>query len=535
LKKFIFHIFLFTSFLFLPSCIQKKDVKSENKIPKQELQILLTDPVQTLDPLKILYSSDWKVASNIFEALVTLNNKNEIIPELAESYSINENKLLYTFKLKKNVYFHDSPCFKNGQGRKLNAEDIKYTFERLAKKNNAFPNWQNISGKIVGIEKFHQGNSETISGISVIDSFTVSFLLTKPFSPFLKILTTPNFYIVPKEAVEYFGNDFGFNPIGTGPFRISEFRKYKKIQLVKNENYYLKDSNNVKLPYINSICYQTINKSENKLNAFVTNKTDIVEINNVDYNKIKSSKSFIKNYNVIRLNISNHIRFWGFNFGKENNLNKKIRTAIVKSFDRKKIIDNVKQNKPAETLVPKHFLRKPNESKSYKTENFLTDVKFSNRIKNDTVIVLSNFISKDLIEIEKAINKIGMYCKRIIKPDGYYKNIKKIKPDLFRVSMIPSYPDAIEYYSLFYSKSSGEINFGRFFNKEYDKIYEKILFENKPELLNKYYLQLEKILKEEAATIYLTYQGPTFLLYPKNLKGIKINYILIDFRKAYFN
>ncbi len=532
MKKKLLHIFLLSSILIFQFCNSKKDIKSENKTVKQELKILLTDPVLTLDPLQILYTPDWKVATNIFESLVAIDKNGKIIPELAESFFISSDKKKYTFKLKDNIYFQDSPCFKNGKGRKLNSFDVKFTFERLANPVNKFSYWQMLSNKIIGINKYHNGIADSIKGIVIEDSLTISFLLSKPFGTFLKILTTPNCYIIPKEAVKYFGKDFKSHPVGTGPFRISEFRKYKKIQLVKNENYYQTDSNNIRLPYINSICYKTIGKTENKIDELIKKNTDIISINKDELRKLEKSELLKNNYKIITLDKGMQVRYWGFNFTK-NSLTENIRLAIAQSFNRNSIYDKVNKNKLAQSLVPSFFL-KNKKFYWYNYKNSLSTEKLLRQIKKDTLIIFSSIISPDLIELENAIKRVSIPFKRIIKKDNYYLNIVKLKPDLFRVSMFPSYPDPIEYYSLFYSKSSNNVNLGGFKNSEYDKIFEKILYESNESLLIKYYTKLEQILKEEVAAIYLTHQGPTYFVYPKNLNNIKFKYNQLDFRKAYF-
>ncbi|MCP5062889.1 MAG: ABC transporter substrate-binding protein [Ignavibacteriae bacterium] len=531
MKKKLIHIFLFSSFLVFQSCEQKSDPSSYAKPENQELKILLTDPVETLDPLQILYSSDWKVATNIFESLVSLNENGKVVPELAESFSISEDRLKYIFKLRNNVYFQDNPCFNKGIGRKLNSYDIKYTFERLANPKNNFPNWQMISDKVIGINKFHNGENKSIEGIVIEDSLTLSFLLAKPSGTFLKILATPNYCIIPKEAVEYFGVEFKYHPVGTGPFRISEFRKYEKVQLVKNDNYYLMDSNKTKLPHIKSICYSTIGESENIIDELFKKSTHIINVNNKDFQKLEKSELLLNNFQVITLNKGESVRYWGFNFSKNGNNknNKFIRTAIAKSFNRKLIIDEGNLNKLAESLVPIHLLN-DNKFEWHQFSNIL----YSNKLYSDSLVIFSNIVTPDLIELEKAITKVGIPTKRIIKKDNYYRDITKLKPDLFRVSMFPSYPDPIEYYSLFYSKSSIYNNFGRFNNKEYDRLYEKILYELNDSILVNYYTKLEEILKQEVAAIYLTHQGPSYYILPQNLKNIKLKYVQLDFRKAYF-
>lgn len=534
LKKLLIHIFLFSLISVFHSCYQKADIKSENKSANQELKIILSDPVETLDPLQILYSSDWKVASNIFESLVAFDADAKVVPEIADSFSISVDRLKYTFKLKDNIYFQDSPCFKSGRGRKLNSSDIKYTFERLANPDNNFPNWQMINNKILGINEFHSGKETSIEGIVIEDSLTVSFLLSKPFGSFLKILATPNYCIVPKEAVQYFGKEFKFHPVGTGPFRISEYRKYEKVQLVKNENYYLIDSNKNKLPYIKSICYTTIGESESIINELFKNTTNIISVNSNNYEKLEK-RELLKNYHVSILNKGENVRFWGFNFSNngENNNYKFIRKAIAKSFNRSLIVKQDNQNKIAESLVPSHLLL----DKKYKWHQFNSANSksiLSHQVNYDTLIILSNIISPDLLELEKAITRVGIPFKRIIKPENYYRNIASIEPDLFRVSMFPAYPDPIEYYSLFYSKNSYDINLGRFNNIEFDKLYEKILYEFDDSILVNYYTQMEDLLKEEVAAIYMTHQGPNYYIFPKNLKSLSFKYVQLDFRKAYF-
>lgn len=535
MKSNILQIFFFIHLIIFQSCNQKTDIKSEIPVVKQELSILLTDPVETLDPMEILYDSDWKVASNIYETLVTFNEQDKIIPELAESYSINNEKIEYTFELRDNVYFHDSPCFKNGKGRKLNSYDIYYTFQRLASNKNNFVNIQLISPIIVGMNDYYNGITDSITGISIKDSLTIIFNLVKPYSSFLKMLTSPNFYIIPYEAINYFGSKFKYHPIGTGPFRISEFNKYEKVQLVKNENYYQHDNKGKRLPYLNSICYRTIKKSENILNQLLNKKTHIISINAKEYKKIEQGDLLESRFNILPLNKGAAFRFWGFGFLRNKNLKnyKEIRKSIAYSFNRDSIVNKENLNSVAQTILPDYMLSKHSIS-WYKFDSEYSK-KFNGKLMNkDSLTILSNIKSLDLSALENTLKSLSIPYKIIIKPENYYKNINNLKPDLFRVSMIPSYPDPIEYYSLFYSKSSTDLNLGGFKNNKFDEIYEKILYETNDSILTNYYVQLEKILKEEVAGLYLTHQGPIYYLFPKNLHGLKFNYIRLDFRKTYF-
>jgi ABC-type transport system substrate-binding protein len=140
----------------------------------------------------------------------------------------------------------------------------------------------------------------------------------------------------------------------------------------------------------------------------------------------------------------------------------------------------------------------------------------------------------DLLIIENILDELSIPFKRIIKPDNYYKQILIYKPFLFRVSMTPSFPDPTEYYSLFYSKNSSNVNLSQFKNSEYDKIYEYVQTESESFQRNAHFDKLEEILHEEVAAIYLTHQGPLYYIFSNNMKNLKFSYLIPDFRELYF-
>lgn len=535
MKKIIPHILIISSIYFSLACDQKKDNQSQFDKSNQNLKILLSDPVETLDPIKILYDSDWKVASNIFEGLVSFDENDLIINELVSSIEISKDRLKYLFQLKDGVYFHDSPCFNNGKGRELNSSDVKYTFERLASKDNNFFNWQLISNKIVGIDKYYQGVEDSISGIQIIDSKRIKIKLVKPNSSFLKILATPNFYIVPREAIRYYKKRFEIKPVGTGPFRISEYKKSHRIILVRNENYYKTDSNNVKLPYLESIEYRTIGKKETLLEELIKDKTNLIRTNYNDYEKITRDSLFLNKYCVTELTKGLGVRFWGFYFSKNDYSpeRRRLRENIINLF-----YDNYDDsftfpNKLAQTLVPPFLLNEQKIASNYKVGGKPSVIN-GDRTKSDTVVIMANMVYKDLEILENILTQLEVPFRREIKPDNYYSEISISKPTIFRVSMVPSFPDPIDYYSLFYSKNPSNINLTNFNNIKYDKTYEEVRTINNYSDQIKAYIKLEQILMNERAAIYLSHQGSEFYIYSKNIKNIKFRYMVPDFRNTYF-
>jgi ABC-type transport system substrate-binding protein len=168
-----------------------------------------SDPASTLDPIKILFGSDWLVSSLVYEGLVGYTeNYNELEPLIAQSWKVTDNGRTYIFHLRKNCYFNSDACFGKVSTRKVSAYDVKYSFERIADPSSGCLNKSLFENKIVGWRDFVENRENEISGIVVLDSLTIQFNLTNPFVTFLKILATPTAYIIPHEAIEFYKKRF---------------------------------------------------------------------------------------------------------------------------------------------------------------------------------------------------------------------------------------------------------------------------------------------------------------------------------------
>ncbi|GBD91949.1 hypothetical protein BMS3Abin04_02681 [bacterium BMS3Abin04] len=122
-----------------------------------------------------------------------------------------------------------------------------------------------------------------------------------------------------------------------------------------------------------------------------------------------------------------------------------------------------------------------------------------------------------------------------MKKLNYYEDIISEKPDISRVSMFPSFPDPEEFYLLFYSKSSKEINLCGYKNNEYDKVFEKSMFEQNPVKRTKLFLKLEKILSEDLPALYLTHEGAKYYVYPKRIRGISMKFNIPSYKTVWID
>ncbi|MDF1599330.1 ABC transporter substrate-binding protein [Mesorhizobium sp. YIM 152430] len=177
---------------------------------------------QSLDPHVATATNDFRILMNIYEGLVRFGNGTlEVEPALAESWEISQDGLSYTFQLRQGVSFHD--------GTPFNAEAVKFNFERMLDEAHPFH----------GTGPFPLSfNFSAVEDVTAVDDMTVEFTLSEPFAPFLSNLAYPTGLIVSPAAVEQFGEDYGRNPSGTGPFRFAEWQANQRVVIAASPDYW---------------------------------------------------------------------------------------------------------------------------------------------------------------------------------------------------------------------------------------------------------------------------------------------------------
>src|SRR5882724_10408609 len=193
--------------------------------------------IASLDPAFAKNQSIMWIIHQVYNTLVEVDGKLNIVPSLAKSWDVSDNRLIYTFHLRTDVFFQDDPVFINGKGRKLTAKDIVYSFSRIINAQTASPGSWIFNRKVDSVQPF----------VAINDS-TFQLKLLRPYHPVLGILSMQYCSIVAKEVVEKYGNDFRRHPVGTGPFKFIAWEEGQALVLKKNENYFEKDSAGNRLP-----------------------------------------------------------------------------------------------------------------------------------------------------------------------------------------------------------------------------------------------------------------------------------------------
>ena len=181
-----------------------------------DIIITYKDDVSTLDPAIGYDWQNWSIIKSLFDGLMDYKpGTTELVPDLAESYEITNNGKTFTFKLRAGAKFHN--------GREVTADDVKYSIERVLD-----PATQSPGAGFFG----------SIASMTVVDPLTIKFDLSRPDATFLHVMAINFAHVVPKEAVDEFGADFGHNPVGSGAFKLREWTLGQRLVIERNPDYW---------------------------------------------------------------------------------------------------------------------------------------------------------------------------------------------------------------------------------------------------------------------------------------------------------
>jgi ABC-type transport system substrate-binding protein len=214
-----------------------------NAQPGGDIVITYKDDVATLDPAIGYDWQNWSMIKSIFDGLMDyVPGTTELRPGLAESYEISDDGQTFTFRLRPGVTFHN--------GREMTAEDVKYSLDRVTNPETQSPG-AGFFGSIAGYDAMADGSATELEGVKVIDPLTVEITLSRPDATFLHVMALNFASVVPKEAVDEAGADFGKSPVGTGAYSLGEWTIGQRLVFQKNPDYW-RDG----VPYLDSITFE---------------------------------------------------------------------------------------------------------------------------------------------------------------------------------------------------------------------------------------------------------------------------------------
>jgi len=183
----------------------------------------------TLDPAISADMPSHTYVMQVFSGLVKLDSALNIVPDIAERWERSSDGEMYTFHLRQGVKFHD--------GREVKAADFKYSWERACDPATGSGTAATYLGDIVGASDMLAGEAGDLSGVVVIDDYTLQVTIDAPKAYFLNKLAYPTAFVVDRDNVES-GQNWWREPNGTGPFELKEWTPGEQLVLERSQVYY---------------------------------------------------------------------------------------------------------------------------------------------------------------------------------------------------------------------------------------------------------------------------------------------------------
>lgn len=378
-------IFFFASLLGVSCSSEEGDAGAGSKLTKAEggrtyggkLRINETEYFKTLFPPSITDGISTRICTQVYEGLLKFDQADlSIKNSLADGFSVSPDGLVYTFRLKKGVFFHDDACFNGGKGREFEANDVKYCFTQLCKQSANNQNAALLKDVLKGASEYYKASENgvtpkfEISGIKVLDKHTIVFELTAPNSLFTTFVAMPPTYIYPKEAFEKYGLEMRSKTVGTGPFLISSIDDDIEVILKKNPNYYGKDKFGNKLPLLDAVDIKFLHEKKTELFEFKKGNLDMIyrlpteSILDILEGTSPDKEGEYSEYQLQR-KPEMATQFLTFNYQSSEFKNKNVRKAISFAIDRDKILNYILKG---EGIQPGFFGVTPPAFQDYRIE-----------------------------------------------------------------------------------------------------------------------------------------------------------------------
>lgn len=500
--------------------------------------------IASLDPVFAKNQSVMWPVHQLYNTLVEVDDSLNIVPSLAKSWEVSQDRRVYTFYLRDDVFFHDDAAFPDGKGRRLIAEDMVYSLSRILDSRVASPGAWIFNGKV-----------DTIQPFVAVNDTVFQVRLLRPYRPILGILSMQYCSAVPREAVEKYGSDFRRHAVGTGPFRFVAWEEGQALVLGRNPNYFEKDKNGKQLPYLDGI----------KISFYDSRATEFLLLRQKKLSFINDIESSFKDEVltkngtlrkewegkiVLHTNPYLNIEYLGLLVDTANPLVKssptrlkKIRQAINYGFDRRKMTLYLRNSlgTPAESgFVPeglpsfdtsavKGYTYDPQKSRQLLAEAGYPDGKGMPMIKLLTIPIyadMGDYIARQLAELGIRVQVETVQKSLLLELTSNSRAL------FFRGSWIADYPDAENYLSVFYSKNPAPPNYTRYNNPAFDALFERALVETNDSVRYKLYQQADQQVIGDAPVVPLWYDKVVHLVQPE-ITGFHPNALnLLELRRV---
>lgn len=457
------------------------------------LRFSLGGEVSILNPILSTDTASSAVEGAIFTGMVKVNEKLEMVPDLAERWTVSGDGKTWTFYLRKDVKWHD--------GSPFTADDVVFTFNSI------------LNPKVNSVRR----SDYIIDGRPIvfraINKYAVQAILPKPFAPFL---AHAGMSIIPKHLLE--GKDintaeFNRKPVGTGPFIFKEWKSGDHVTVARNPGYYGGK------PLLKEINYKIIPDENSSLIALEAGEIDSAGIPPKDYKRMKT----VKGINVYEYDVLLYT-YLGFNLANPKFSDRRVRQALAYATDKNQLVGLIHRGLASPAYAPsapvswaysdevRKFPYNPERAKKLLKEAGAENLEFTilvnqgNKEREKTAVILQQQYKKVGVKVNVRVLEWSALLKIINAP----KDPKEFDAIIIGWSLGLD-PDG---YSIWHSSQYPKgFNFIKYKNPEVDKLLEEGRTTIEKAERKKIYAKLWKAIAEDQPYI--------FLWYPKAVAGVR--------------
>ncbi len=476
---------------------------------------LFSDP-PTLDPHITTDYLAAAIVNEVFGGLVTIDPSIEIVPDLAKEWDISPDGRVFTFRLREDAKFHD--------GTPVTAEDFRWSLERAADPLTESPVTDLYLGDVVGVSDKLNGESESITGLRVIDDYTVELTIDAPKSYFIAKLTYPTGFVLDRGNVEGEDDNWIFQPNGTGPFRLERYDVGEAIILVRNEHYHLGS------PFLDEV--EFILSGGDAMLMYENDEIHITGLGLTDLERVQDPANPLS-AELATAPPGFSVSFIAMNLDQEPFDDVKVRQALNYAIDKREIATKVMEDLvvPAKGIIPPGFPSYNPDLRGYefnpdKAKQLLAESKYGGDLENFpsvTISVAGNFgarVGLDLQAMLKTWQDVLGIDAEIQQTEWatFLQDVHKKRFQMFTLAWSADYPDPQNFLDIMFHSQSDN-NWMNYNNREVDSLLEAARTEQDQAARFEQYNRIEQLIVDDAPWVPLWHSTESKVLIKPSVKG----------------
>ncbi len=466
-KFFSKFVVFFLIFPLLTSCSKNYSYKkAKNENPNKKLSLTYTVSLKEEPPLFDPVNTPPEKAnllSQQLEGLVKYDFQTmRALPALAVSWKSDSSYKEWTFKLRRGVYFNN--------GEILRALVVKKCWERACREGEDNQSVKEVFSNLRGYEEIVAGKTAELSGIEVVDDFTLKVSLKTPDSAFPQKLGVPVAFIYSISEWEKDPQNFVNKPVGSGPFFALSLEKGKQIILKRNDHYWGRK------PTLSKVVFLIHQSPEIALQAFQSGTVQEVFVYPELYSRLKFNQSLIKRLRSSPLLAINYLMF---NLAHHERISKQEREYLFSQVQTDQITSAMEKEgiNSLDSFVPSFLMDAGGQKKLSSKQPFLSGNDFPKNLSFPAKMILTFPYSSEYESLADKLKKnfeaLGIKTEtQLLDWPLFFEALNRKEIFMFAFSWIADYPDPEAFLTpLFCSK--GEANFSFYRSSEFDRLIKK--------------------------------------------------------------